>query len=71
MVADQRGVSDAVDNSRMGVANEGMLITGTIPADVEVLLIGGRSGVGKSTVGWEASRQLQQSGLPHRFIEQN
>ena len=46
-----------------------MLITGTSPPDVEVLLIGGRSGVGKSTVGWEASRQLQEVGLPHCFIE--
>jgi hypothetical protein len=37
--------------------------------DVEVLLIGGRSGVGKSTVGWEVSRQLQAAGVPHCFIE--
>lgn len=37
--------------------------------DVEVLLIGGRSGVGKSTLGWEVSRQLQASGAAHCFIE--
>jgi hypothetical protein len=37
--------------------------------DVEVLLIGGRSGVGKSTVGWEVSRQLQAAAVPHCFIE--
>jgi hypothetical protein len=37
--------------------------------DVEVLLIGGRSGVGKSTVGWEVSRQLQRAAVAHCFIE--
>jgi hypothetical protein len=37
--------------------------------DVEALLIGGRSGVGKSTIGWEVSRQLQQVGEPHCYIE--
>ena len=36
---------------------------------VEVLLIGGRSGVGKSTAGWEVSRQLQAAGVAHCFIE--
>lgn len=38
-------------------------------AVVEVLLIGGRSGVGKSTVGWEVSRQLQAAAVSHCFIE--
>jgi hypothetical protein len=37
--------------------------------DVEVLLIGGRSGVGKSTAGWEVSRQLQAASVPHCYIE--
>jgi hypothetical protein len=36
---------------------------------VELLLIAGRSGVGKSTVGWEISRQLQETGVAHCFIE--
>ena len=36
---------------------------------VEVLLIGGRSGVGKSTVGWEVSRQLQTANVAHCYIE--
>jgi hypothetical protein len=36
---------------------------------VEVLLIGGRSGVGKSTAGWEVSRRLQAAKVAHCFIE--
>lgn len=35
----------------------------------EVLLIGGRSGVGKTTVGWEISAQLQSAGVAHCLIE--
>lgn len=34
-----------------------------------VLLIGGRSGVGKSTVAWEVSGQLQRLEVAHAFIE--
>src|SRR5688572_28209016 len=34
-----------------------------------VLLIGGRSGVGKSSVAWEISAQLQEAGTAHCFIE--
>ncbi len=37
--------------------------------DAEVLLIGGRSGVGKSTLGWEVSRQLQEARASHCYIE--
>jgi predicted kinase len=36
---------------------------------LSLLLIGGRSGVGKSSVGWEASAQLQAAGVAHCFIE--
>lgn len=35
----------------------------------EVLLIGGRSGVGKTTVGYEVSAQLQTALLAHCLIE--
>ncbi len=35
----------------------------------EVLLIGGRSGVGKTTVGWEVSVRLRAAGVPHAVIE--
>lgn len=38
----------------------------TIP---EALLLGGRSGVGKSTVGAEVSAQLNAAGVPHVLIE--
>jgi predicted kinase len=34
-----------------------------------LLLIGGRSGVGKTSVGWEASAQLQAASVAHCFIE--
>ncbi|GAB2831433.1 DEAD/DEAH box helicase family protein [Lentzea nigeriaca] len=34
-----------------------------------VLLIGGRSGVGKSTVAWEISAKLQEASVAHCFIE--
>jgi predicted kinase len=34
-----------------------------------VLLIGGRSGVGKSAVAWEISAQLQKTATAHCFIE--
>jgi hypothetical protein len=37
--------------------------------DIEVLLIGGRSGVGKTTVAMEASALLQEGGVPHCLIE--
>lgn len=35
----------------------------------EALLIGGRSGVGKSVVGWEVSAQLRAAGVAHGIIE--
>ncbi|RRR98768.1 hypothetical protein EIW28_17545 [Glycomyces terrestris] len=35
----------------------------------EVLLIGGRSGVGKTTAAWEVSARLQDRGVAHAFIE--
>lgn len=35
----------------------------------EVLLIGGRSGVGKSTVAWEVSSRLRDLGVAHAFLE--
>ncbi|MGW7005862.1 AAA family ATPase [Streptomyces sp. NPDC054933] len=35
----------------------------------EVLLIGGRAGVGKSTVGWEVSARLRAVMVPHCVIE--
>ena len=35
----------------------------------EALLIGGRAGVGKTTVGWEICVQLQAAGIAHCLIE--
>lgn len=35
----------------------------------EVLLIGGRSGVGKTTVAFEVSAQLRASGVAHAIVE--
>jgi gluconate kinase len=35
----------------------------------DVLLIGGRSGVGKSTAGWEVSAQLRDAGVGHALVE--
>ncbi|WP_225804311.1 AAA family ATPase [Streptomyces sp. NK15101] len=35
----------------------------------EVLLIGGRAGVGKTTVGWEVSARLRAAMVPHCVIE--
>ncbi|MEE1760329.1 MULTISPECIES: hypothetical protein [unclassified Streptomyces] len=35
----------------------------------EVLLIGGRAGVGKSTVGWEISDRLRAAEVAHAVIE--
>jgi hypothetical protein len=37
--------------------------------DAEVLLIGGRAGVGKTTVGWEVSARLRAAGVSHAIIE--
>lgn len=42
---------------------------GTTTAPYEVLLIGGRAGVGKSTVGWEISVQLQAAEVAHCLVE--
>ncbi|MFJ4923950.1 hypothetical protein [Streptomyces sp. NPDC088725] len=40
------------------------------PADARAaLVIGGRSGVGKSTVAWEVSALLQGEGIAHCFVE--
>ena len=36
---------------------------------VEVLLLGGRSGVGKTSVGFEVSAQLQAAGVGHCLID--
>ncbi|MEW2260932.1 hypothetical protein [Streptomyces sp. NPDC047869] len=35
----------------------------------EVLLIGGRAGVGKTTVGWEVSALLRSEAVPHAIID--
>ncbi|MEE1739360.1 hypothetical protein PUR49_23015 [Streptomyces sp. BE147] len=35
----------------------------------EVLLIGGRAGVGKTTVGWEVSDRLRAAGTAHAIVE--
>lgn len=35
----------------------------------EVLLIGGRAGVGKTTVGWEVSARLRAAGIGHAVID--
>lgn len=35
----------------------------------EVLLIGGRAGVGKTTVGWEVSALLRSTAVPHAVID--
>ncbi|MCO5973993.1 AAA family ATPase [Actinoallomurus soli] len=35
----------------------------------EVLLIGGRSGVGKTTVGWEVSARLRAAAVAHAVID--
>ncbi|MBV9022316.1 MAG: AAA family ATPase [Streptomycetaceae bacterium] len=35
----------------------------------EVLLLGGRAGVGKTTVGWEVSALLRAVAVPHAVIE--
>lgn len=35
----------------------------------EALLIGGRSGVGKTTIGWEVSALLRAAAVPHAIIE--
>ncbi|MCR4522087.1 MULTISPECIES: AAA family ATPase [Bosea] len=37
--------------------------------DVEILLITGPAGVGKSTLCWEASGLLAEAGIPHAAIE--
>jgi adenylylsulfate kinase-like enzyme len=38
-------------------------------AHTEVLLIGGRAGVGKTTVGWEVSARLRAAGVAHAVID--
>jgi len=35
----------------------------------EVLLIGGRSGAGKTTVGWEVAARLRAAGVAHAIVE--
>ncbi|MEU8703322.1 AAA family ATPase [Streptomyces sp. NPDC048680] len=38
-------------------------------AHSEVLLIGGRAGVGKTTVAWEVSARLREARTPHTVID--
>jgi hypothetical protein len=44
------------------------LAFGTV-SRAEALLIGGRSGVGKSVVGWEVSARLRAAGVAHAIVE--
>lgn len=44
-------------------------MTGAAHEPPEVLLIGGRSGVGKTTAGWEVSARLQAARIAHALIE--
>jgi hypothetical protein len=37
--------------------------------ETEALLIAGRAGVGKTTVGWEVSVQLRSAGVAHCLVE--
>lgn len=37
--------------------------------DAEVLLIGGRAGAGKTTVGWEVSALLRRAEVAHAIVE--
>lgn len=37
--------------------------------DIEILLITGPAGVGKSTLSWEIGRRLEESGTAHAIVE--
>ena len=50
----------------MTASDDGAVSDADRPA---ALLIGGRAGVGKSTVGWEVSAQLQGLGVAHAYVE--
>jgi hypothetical protein len=52
--------------SRIG--NVVMMVSASMD-QAEVLLIGGRAGVGKTTVGWEVSALLRAAGVAHAVIE--
>lgn len=41
----------------------------TAQGTTEVLLVGGRSGVGKTSVGYEVSSVLQRAGVAHSHVE--
>ncbi|WP_428950457.1 hypothetical protein [Streptomyces sp. cg35] len=43
--------------------------TDTDGTAAEVLLIGGRAGVGKTTVGWEVSALLRAAAVPHTVVD--
>jgi hypothetical protein len=56
----------------LSVTNDSSAGPATTPRNTEtceILLIGGRSGVGKSTVAWEVSGLLQQLEVAHAFVE--
>ncbi len=44
-------------------------MTGTQSSRIEVLLLGGRSGVGKTTVSYEVSEQLRQGEIAHALVD--
>lgn len=53
----------------MNATNTANTVTAVPAPAVEVLLIGGRSGAGKSSVGWEVSARLRAADVPHALIE--
>jgi hypothetical protein len=48
---------------------DGVSVVACVPAPVPVLLFTGPTGAGKSTVAAEASRLLQNSGVPHAMVD--
>ena len=68
-----------VDLARLDVEDQRAEVFGSRETDTrwhaarmhhaEVLLIGGRAGVGKTTVGWEVSALLRAVSVPHAVID--
>lgn len=58
-----------LDSTNSADGTDGIVDPAPAPGPTEVLLIGGRAGVGKTTVGWEISDRLREAAVAHAVLE--
>ncbi|KDQ67342.1 hypothetical protein AB0K62_14345 [Streptomyces halstedii] len=66
---DSTNSADGTDGTDGTGGTGGIVDPAPAPGPTEVLLIGGRAGVGKTTVGWEISDRLREAAVAHAILE--